>query len=191
MAKEYAKLAGRYARALLRAVERELGSAGSPTPAQHVARSLSEFGDLWSERHELSDSIINPMFDKRERLAALLKVAELAELPELARRFLSVVFERDRIAALPEIAAAFSDAADKAAGVVQVAVVSARPVDAEEVRSIEASLAQQISGRLEFQWSVDPALLGGLVVKFQGKVLDGSLSGRLERIERKLMSGAV
>lgn len=190
MAKDYTKLASRYARALLRTVERELGSAGSPTPAQHVARSLSEFAAVWTREEELSSSIVNPMFEKGQRLEALITVAKLAELPEVARRFLRVVFERERIAALPEIAETFRQKADEAAGVVQVEVSVARPVDAEEVRNIESGLAQQISGRLEFHWSVDPALIGGMVVRYQGKVLDGSLSGRLERIERQLMGAS-
>lgn len=189
MAKNAGKLASRYARALLRSVQAELGEVGSPTPAQHIARSLDEFADVWKREKEFSGSMLNPMFEKTERSAALLRIAEQAELPELARRFLRVVFERDRIAALPEIAAAFRQQADAAAGVVQVEVVVAKQIDSEEARTIESSLAQQIPGTLEFQWGVDPALIGGLVVKYSGRVLDGSIRGRIERMERNLLQG--
>jgi len=190
LAKNVGKLASRYARALLRAVDTELGTNGSPTPAQDVARVLNEFAEVWSSGRELSGSMLNPMFEKRERLAALLKIAENAGLPDIARRFLRVVFERDRIAALPEIAKAFGEQADASAGVLQVDILVAKEVDQEEARSIESSLGQHIPGTLEFRWSVEPSLIGGMIVNYDGKVLDGSLNGRIERIERSLLSGA-
>lgn len=190
MAKNVGKLASRYAKALLKAVDSELGSVGSPTPAQHIARSLIEFARVWEAERELSGSMLNPMFEKSERLSALLQIAENAGVPDIARRFLRVVFERDRIAALPDIADAFALQADAAAGVMQVEVIVAKEIDSEEARTIENLLAQQIQGSLEFQWSSDPALIGGMVVKYDGKVLDGSLNGRLGRIERSLLGGA-
>ncbi len=190
MAKNVGKLASRYAKALLKAVNAELGSVGSPTPAQHIARALTEFADVWEQQREFSGSMLNPMFEKSQRLSALLSIAENAGVPDIARRFLRVVFERDRIAALPEIAQAFAVQADASAGVLKVEVIVAKDIDSEEARTIEGLLAQQIQGSLEFQWSSDPALIGGMIVKYDGKVLDGSLSGRIGRIERSLLGGA-
>ena len=186
MAKSYGKLAYRYAKALLRAVLTAQGNDGTPTPAQFVSRSLDGFAEVWKNQGELSETIINPMFEKQQRLAALMQVALLAEMPEVARDFLKLVFEHDRIRALPEIAGAFRGLADEAAGVVQVSVITAKDLAEDEAQEIEHNLRSSIAGQLVLSWQVDEQILGGVIVRFGGKVLDGSLRGRLERIRHEL-----
>ncbi len=188
MSQNYGKLAQRYAKALLRAVENEQGREGTPTPAQRVAQALAEFAGLWSEVPELSGSLVNPMFAQEERCKALLEIARRAEIPDVAQRFVRLVFERDRIAAFPAIAEAFAELADESAGVQQVVVTVARDISDNESRDIESQLSERIGGNLEFSWSVDPSILGGMVVRYSGKVLDGSLGGKLDRLERQLMN---
>ena len=194
MSKAAGKLANRYARALIRAVEREQGSVGEPSPAQQVAGALSGFVPTWETEKILSTSIQNPMFDKGERQNALLQIARDAGLQDVLIRFLEVVFDRDRIAALPEISTAFSTLADASAGMVRVEVVTARGISDDERWKIQENLGGRLfaqSGtakRLEFHWKISPEIMGGMVVKFGGKVLDGSVKGRLERIERALVA---
>ncbi len=186
MAKKVGKLANRYAKALLIAVIKELGTSGSPSPAQKAATNLSSFAKIWDEDRQFSTSIQNPMFEKGERMNALVEVAKKAGLEDILVRFLRVAFQRDRISLLPEIAAAFSEQADSSAGLLQVEVTTARDVPDSEKSAIEKSLVEQLKGSLQFSWKQDPSILGGLVVRYGGKVLDGSLSGRLARLEGKL-----
>lgn len=188
MSKQAGKLARRYSRAFLRAIEKELGTKGSPTPAQKLAGSLSSFANVWQKEVELRTAVTNPMFDKEQRSKALLAIAEKAGLTDIAVRFLRLVFERDRISVLPQIAESFEAEANTAAGVVKVEVCVARAVEEPESSQIEQSLSQHIAGNTEFSWSIDPSILGGMLVKYSGKVLDGSLQGRIQRIEKRLMS---
>lgn len=187
MAKRAGKLATRYARALLAAVENEQGKASLPTPAQEAAAQLKDFAALWRREKGLAVSLQNPMFEKGERLDALTEIAKKAGLADILVRFLRVCFERDRIGQIVEIAAAFAEAADAAANLVQVEVTTAREVTSQEQQSIEQSLARQLQGNLSFHWRHDAAILGGLIVRYAGKVLDGSLGGRLARVEEKLL----
>lgn len=188
MAKLAGKLARRYANAFLRAVTDEQGAEGSPTPAQRVAQSLEQFAELWRTNPEFSRSMLNPMFNKDERYRALQGVAQAAGVPDVALRLLTVVFERGRIQIVDQIIEAFKDLADSAAGVVRVQVALARPISDEERGKIEDTLRQKIGGSLQFAWSVDSELLGGMVIRYGGKVVDGSLQGRLERMERMMMA---
>jgi F-type H+-transporting ATPase subunit delta len=181
VAKTPGKLANRYAKALLSVVESEGGKS-----AQEVAQELTSFADVWNANPKLSDAVINPMFQRGQRLSGLLEIAKTAGLSDLLQRFLRTVFEGDRISALPEIAEAFESIADEAAGVVQVAVTLARDIADDERGAIAEKISQQIEGRLEFSWSTDPDLIGGMLIQYSGNVVDGSLRGRLERIERKL-----
>ncbi len=187
MAKRAGKLATRYARALLNAVEKEQGKTGLPSPAQVAAAQLKEFIEIWRREKSLTVSLQNPMFEKGERLSALTEIAKKAGMADVLVRFLRVVFERDRIGQVVEISQAFSEAADTAANLLQVEVTTAREVSAQEKQSIEQSLARQLQGNLSFQWRRDAGILGGLIVRYAGKVLDGSLGGRLARVEQKLL----
>ena len=190
MAKHAQKLATRYARSLISALGRDAGQAriGQAGSAQAIAQSLRQFLAEWWSEPLLSDSLQNPMFDKAERMQAIKKIAERAGLPEVAVRFLQVVFERDRISALPQIIDSFATLADEQAGVVKVRVVTAQAVSGDEQHSVEESLRRKIEGTLQFHWEQDPEILGGMLVTYGAKVLDGSLKGRLERIERRLQA---
>lgn len=189
MAKHVQKLALRYARSLLNAVKRDSGqvhASGGRSPAQTVADQLRRFvAEYWSDP-TLVDAMQNPMFEKGQRQQALASIARQAGLPEVATRFLEVVFERDRIAALPQIVDSYAGLTDEEAGIVKVRVVTAQPVDGEERHTVEENLRRKIQGSLSFEWREDPEILGGMLVSYGAKVLDGSLRGRLEQIERRL-----
>ena len=188
MGKKYTKLANRYAKALLLAVERERGKSGSPTPAQEEAQKLAELAAVWRTDEALSPTMLNPMFDFGERKSALDSIAATVGLSPILARFLGLVFDRDRIRALAEISDAFTALANERAGFISVSVTVARDLSSEEKRTIEASLQESIAGSLSYTWDVDPSILGGMIVSYGGKFVDGSVHGRLERLQRTLMN---
>ena len=186
MAKKVGKLASRYSKALLFACEKELGKDGSPTPAQKIAEELRSVIRLWDEDEVLAQAITSPMFPEDQRSKALEALAKELGLSEQASKFLTLLFERGRISALPEMVESFSVEADVAAEVVRVEVTTARVIPLEESKGIEKTIKEHIGGRPVFSWEIKPEIIGGLVLKFGGQVLDGSLQGRLKRIERDL-----
>ena len=186
MAKSVGKLARRYARALLLASQDVLGTDGSPTPQQSLATELEGLAQLWREDRELASTFVNPMFTIETRERALEVVIKETKLSDSAAKFLRLLFNRGRIDALPEMVRAFAIEADLAADVVRVEVVTARVIELGESKEIETAVKEKIGGKPVFDWKVDPEIIGGLVIKFAGKVLDGSLKGRLKRLEKDL-----
>ena len=186
MAKKVGKLASRYAKALLFACEQELGTDGSPSPAQKIAEELKQVVSIWEADKVLSQAITSPMFAFEQRAKALEALSKELKLSKQAERFLSLLFERGRISALSEMVSAFSVEADKSAEVVRVEVITARVIPFEESKGIEKAIKEKIGGRPVFNWEIDPEIIGGMVLKFGGHILDGSLKGRLKRIERDL-----
>ncbi len=185
MSKRLGKLANRYAKAFLGSVGASGAGAGQ-TEAQAAAEGLLLIAKLWQEDPQLASVITNPIFNATERRKGLESVAKFLNLSDVTVRFLRVLFERDRIAALPEIAQVFSELADDAASVVQVSIITARQVDELERREIEGGLAAKIEGRPAYSWSVDAALLGGMIIRYRGNMIDGSLAGRLQTLEKRL-----
>jgi F-type H+-transporting ATPase subunit delta len=190
VAKKLGKLAIRYAKALSKTVAEDR----SLNPDQ-LASLVEQFSAAWQKEQSLQHIVLSPMFEVEKRAGVLLDVAKAAGLPEILQRFLRVLIERDRMAYFPEIATAFRSVVDQAAGVVKVQVTTARAVAADEQAVIEKNIARQLQASgasgvqsAVFSWSEDPALIGGMVVRYGGIVLDGSLAGRLEKIERGLLA---
>ena len=182
MAKKVSKLAKRYAKAFFASIV-ESGSSESP---HDVARFLGEFSELWLTEESLSQGILNPMFPVETRLKALDEIASSAGLPDSVRRFLQVLLERDRLSLIAEIAVAFLELADEKENVVRIELTSAKEVSDQERSQTEELIKGSVSGTPVFSWQSDPSLLGGMRIRFGGKVIDGSLAGKLERAERSI-----
>lgn len=188
MAKKIGKLAYRYARAFRSTILEELGDThSSPTPSQLCADSLEAFASLWQSR-ELQAAMLNPMFSKEDRRKVVVALARQIKAPEIVERFLSVLVDRDRLLGVVEICTAFREEINRSLGVVEVVVQTARSVSDSEKAEIQAMLGQKIKGDLSLSWEVDPTLIGGMVLRYQGNVLDGSIKGRLERLEGELQA---
>lgn len=66
-------------------------------------------------------------------------------------------------------------------------VVTAMPLGDEENRTVQKALETAISGSVEMETSIDPALVGGLKVEIDGHLFDGTVKGRLEALRQHLL----
>jgi F-type H+-transporting ATPase subunit delta len=111
------------------------------------------------------------------------------QLSLLAIHFLLLLLERDRLAYLPSIAALYRRLLNEAQGRLEAKVVSAaslEPVTVDRLREV----LHGISGKeIVMQQETDPALIGGVLVEFEGKVYDGSVRTQLERMKQRVMRG--
>jgi F-type H+-transporting ATPase subunit delta len=130
------------------------------------------------------------------RVAALIKnprvtAAEVAglvtgvagdALDEAMRNFLQVLAENHRLLLLPEIAAHYEAERARVENTVDVEIVSAVPLSAAQADKLSAALAKRLGRSVRMTKSIDPALLGGAVIRAGDMVIDGSLKGRLQRL---------
>ncbi|MCC6954363.1 MAG: ATP synthase F1 subunit delta [Deltaproteobacteria bacterium] len=182
MAKRAGKLSRRYARALLTVAEKQLGAE----QLQPLAAKLATFGEEFERNRELQAALMNPMFPVQSRISALREMARLFQLGDLLERSLDLLFERDRLQILPEISQAFTDLTNERAKIIDVEVQVAKDLDSGERNRTEEMLRKTIKGSPRFAWRVTPEILGGMIVRYGGKVVDGSIHGRLNRLEREL-----
>jgi F-type H+-transporting ATPase subunit delta len=108
-------------------------------------------------------------------------------VPDLFLRFLIVVVEKRRQAVIGEIAEQYRRLVDEARGRVRAEVVLAREVGEEFRREIVARLEQRTGKSVAAEFSVDPSLIGGVVVRIDGEVLDGSLRRRASGLRRRMI----
>jgi len=137
------------------------------------------------------------------RLAADPRVASLLLNPELSQdqavsllaadgagesflRFLSLLAENRRLAQLPEIAGLYEELRAEAERVVKARVVSAAELPAGELDAIKAALRKRFGREVDVSTAVDASLIGGAVIEAGDVVIDGSLKGKLSRLQAAL-----
>lgn len=171
------RLANRYARAILNAAGDEQNK---------VANELLAFADVWENQPELSSAILNPGYVFEQRKNALLEIAEKCGFSEMTKKIIDLIFEHGRILQLTEIAQATKLLAEERAKIVRVEIETAREIKADEKNDYETRLKEKISGQLFFDWSINKELLAGIVVKYNGRVFDGSVRGKLQKLTEQV-----
>lgn len=174
-----ASLAGRYASALYDlAQERSLVSA--------VEDDLANLAQAIRESSDLAALIRNPEVSRAASAGAVEAVAGLLGLSELTRHFLGVVAQNRRLASLPDIARAFAAIAAARRGEVTAQVTSAHPLSDEQRQELAARLKARERREVKIDASVDPEILGGLVVTIGSRRIDGSLRTRLNSLAQAM-----
>ena len=176
-----AVVARTYARALFEAAK-EQGRI------DEVRAELDSFLQAVDEVPELRAVIRNPELDPLEKSAALQAV--LAEADELVRNFIRVVTEKGRAPMLDEIVREYElfVAADEK--ILSVQLTTAYELSDDEAAAIVKQIEDASGRRVEAARSVDPKLIGGLVLKAGSLEVDSSVRGRLDRLRRELAQHA-
>jgi F-type H+-transporting ATPase subunit delta len=103
-------------------------------------------------------------------------------------RFLALLADNRRLALLPEIAGLYEDLRNEAERVIKARVTSATALPGGELETIKAALRKRFGREVEVEAAVDESLIGGAVIDAGDVVIDGSLKGKLERLQSALAS---
>ncbi|SDD54966.1 F0F1 ATP synthase subunit delta [Aquimonas voraii] len=119
---------------------------------------------------------------------ALVELLKSPSASEEQSRFLAVLAENGRLSLLPEIAAQFEVLRAEAERVVPVQVRSAAALSEAEIEALKNSLKKRFGAEVSMGFEVDAELIGGAVINAGDIVIDGSVRGKLKRMERALAS---
>jgi len=170
-----ASLAGRYAVALFD-LAAEAGSVSA------VESDLDKLGAALRESPELAALIKNPEISRNDLGKAVAALGKHLKLDKLTANFLGVLAQNRRLAQLSDIIRAFSAIAAAQRGEVTADVASAHPLSDDQVTALQAKLKAREGRNVKIRTSVDPELLGGLVVTIGSKRIDNSIRTRLNSL---------
>jgi F-type H+-transporting ATPase subunit delta len=122
----------------------------------------------------------SPVISFGEKRAVL--AGALAGFHPVTVNFVLVVVERQRVEMLEAIARAFRDHANRAAGIAEFRVTSARPLELAERQTLEAALRRKMNRPVVLSERVDPRLLGGMTLAHEDFRWDASLAHHLKRL---------
>jgi len=174
-----ASLQGRYASALFDLAQ-EKGVASA------IEADLEQLGLAIAGSDDLADLIRNPQISRNDAAKAVDAVAVLLGLGDLTKNFLGVLAGNRRLAALPDVIAAFASIAAAARGEQSASVTSAHALSEEQLAALTAKLSAREGKTIKLTTSVDPELLGGLVVRIGSTEIDSSIRTRLHSLAKAM-----
>jgi F-type H+-transporting ATPase subunit delta len=175
-------VAGTYAEALYEA-------AVDQGAVAEVSAGLDAFMRALDDSGELRQFLLAPEIDTERKKAALAEL--LAEASPLVVNFLLVLLDRGRAPELPEIAAAYAERVALAEGRISVEAITAVPLPDDLRQRVIERVAAQTEREVELTESVDPSIVGGLVLRAGGLLVDASVRLQLDELERSLASAPV
>jgi F-type H+-transporting ATPase subunit delta len=157
----------------------------------HEAGELGAWGDalalaaLVVSEEAMADWLQSPEQDT-ETAIGVIEAAAGRELDPRFRRFLGAMGHHDRLSLLPEVVELFAELREAAENRLEVKVVSAVALDDDQKARMSEALSRRFDRVIELRNEVDASVLGGAVIYAGDEVIDGSLRGRLARLEGSL-----
>jgi F-type H+-transporting ATPase subunit delta len=172
-------MAGRYATALF-------DLAAETNAIDAVKADLDRFDAMIAESPDLTRLVRSPVFSTDEQLQALGAVLERAGIGGLSARFLKLVTANRRLFAVRDMIRGFRELVALHKGQATAEVTVAETLKDEHLSALRAAL-KAVSGKdVELAVKVDPAIIGGLVVKLGSRMVDTSLRTKLNAIKHAM-----
>jgi F-type H+-transporting ATPase subunit delta len=149
-----------------------------------VREQLAQVVAAEAEVPELRELLRNPQLDPQARAAAFEEV--FADSDELLRNFLLVLADKGRAGQLEEIGREFERLVAEHEGIVHAELTTAVELSDDEASKLLRRIEEASGRKVEASRTVDPGLIGGIVLQVGSHRLDASVRGRLERLRREL-----
>ena len=173
-------MTGRYASAL-----HALASERRDTDG--VRAALATFAAMLQESDDLRRLVRSPMFSSQDQLKALGPILARAGIAGLAADFIKLLATKRRLFAIDDMIEGFNRLDDAEKGISRAQVTVAEPLSSLQSQALEAALREITGGKsVEVDTRVDPAIIGGLVVKLGSRMMDGSLRTKLASIRTRM-----
>jgi len=169
-------VAGRYATALF-----ELALEGGAL--DEAEGDLAALKDAIAESDDLRQVIMSPLHGRAEQARALAAVGEAMTLGQTVRNLLGVMAAKRRLFALPAVIDMVERLAAEHRGEITAEVTAARALSDAQTDALKAQLSGATDRTVKLNVTVDPALIGGLVVRLGSRMIDTSIRSKLGALQ--------
>ncbi len=159
-----------------------------------IARDTNAF-DTWQQALDAMAQLVadeqvrvffeSPKVSNQQKRAAVERVLG-QRLPPAALNLASLLIERGRFQEVDRIAAVYADLVRAHRGIVVAEVTTAVPLDGTATDNVRRQLGAMVGKSIELRTHVDPSIMGGIVARVGDYLIDGSVSGQLNRLRMQL-----
>ena len=168
-------LTGRYASALF-------DLADENNALDDVAKDLGLLQELIDESDDLSRMIKSPIISRDEQTRSMMAISDRGKFSDLTKKFIGLISSNRRLFAVRGIIDDYLTILSSKRGEITADVVSAVPLSKDQEGKLLEKLDSIVTGEVSLRLNVDPGLLGGLVVKIGSRMVDSSISSKLQRL---------
>jgi F-type H+-transporting ATPase subunit delta len=173
-------MAGRYAQALF-ALGQESGTTES------TAAGLAAFAELVRSSADLQRFVKSPVFSAEEQVKALDALLAMAGIGGIAAKFIKLVAAKRRLFAIFDMIRDFNLLNNARKGITRADVTVADTLKPEHIEALRNALTDiSGGGEVDIAVKVDPAIIGGLIVKLGSRMVDSSLKTKLNSIRSRM-----
>jgi F-type H+-transporting ATPase subunit delta len=174
-----ASLAGRYASALfdLARDERQIDAVG---------RSLDALGQALLDSREFAELVASPLVSRDQAGKSFAALAPKLGLDPITANFAGVLARNGRKNELRAVIRAFRRLAADHRGETTAEIVTARPLNDDQIVALKAQLRTRAGRDVTIDATVDPNILGGLIVKLGSQMIDSSIRTKLNRLAQAM-----
>jgi F-type H+-transporting ATPase subunit delta len=167
---------GRYATALF-----EL--AQEANSVDQIGADLAAFQSLLDESEDLRRLVRSPVFTAEDQISALEAIAAEAGIKSLALNFIKLAAQNRRLFVLSAMIKAYQTLVAQSKGEISAEVTSADALSQQHLAELKAAIKASVGRDVQLSTRVDPAILGGLVVKVGSRMVDNSLKTKLQNLK--------
>ena len=150
-----------------------------------IREQLGEFTDALDSERRLQVFFFSPYFSTNEKKEGLQRAVEGAD--DLLENFLELLLENHRMPVIFRVRRGYERLWEAHNRLLPVEVTSAVALDEQTVRSIGDRIAEQTGRKVELSSTVEPDILGGIVVRVGNQVLDASIRTRLDSLRKQVV----
>jgi len=177
-------VARRYAKALF-----SLGQKKGAAELEGYGSDLAKLAEIFSTDANLSKVFRSPIFSADKKKAVAVALTDKVGVSAAVKNFVLLLADKGRLANLPEIQAVYARLQDEAQGVLRGLLTTAVALDKKRQDGLKATLEKKSDKKLVLDYGVDPAIIGGLVLKIGDQVLDASLRAQLQMLKENIKRG--
>ena len=151
-----------------------------------VAKDLESVSAMFASGGDFISFINNPTLRRADQAEALVAIAKQLKLSELTQKLLGTLAEKRRLPVLKDVVAAVQEQISLHRGEISAHVTAAQALDQDQIGEIAANLSKALGRNVQVQLDVDPAIMGGLVIRVGSRIIDSSVRTKLDRLHRAL-----
>ena len=149
-----------------------------------VRSELGEFADALEANRELAVFFFSPYFSTEEKKGALDRA--IGDVDETTRNFLELLVEKHRMPAVFRVRRTLDALWEEENKLLPVEITSAIALDPAVVARLQEEIGRQTGRRVDLTETIDPDVLGGLVLRVGNQILDASIRTRLDGLRKQV-----
>jgi F-type H+-transporting ATPase subunit delta len=150
--------------------------------------SLRDLRQILDTLPDLRTILADPAISRADR-GKVLANGFGGRVSPLVMNFLNVVNEKGRLGELTSMASAYDDLLDAQFGKVEVDVTVAQRLDAEQLEGVRQRVSNALRKDAVVHQYVDESIIGGIILRVQDQLIDGSVRTQLKQIKERILSG--